>query len=82
MYSMSCLQGDKLADYMLMIGVALILLPLVIVLSVWSAIGVEFHANAIPNEVSNQIITGLGISLLACTYYAESSNYQLHILLS
>ena len=53
MHSLSCMQGNKLADYMLMVGIALIMVPLVIVLSVWSAIGIEFHANAIPNEVSN-----------------------------
>jgi hypothetical protein len=46
------LQGDRLADEMLMTGIALILFPLIIVLSVWSAIGIEFHADTYQNDVS------------------------------
>ena len=46
------MQGDKLADNMLMIGIALTIFPIIIVLSVWSAIGVEFYAYPIQNNVS------------------------------
>ena len=46
------MQGDKLADDMLMIGIALTILPVIIILSIWSAIGVEFHAYSIQNNVS------------------------------
>ena len=46
------MQGDKLADNMLMIGIALTISPIIIILSVWSAIGVEFYAYPIQNNVS------------------------------
>jgi hypothetical protein len=47
------LQGDRLADETLMIGIALILFPLIIALSIWSAIGIEFRADTYQKTVSS-----------------------------
>ena len=77
MHSLTCLQGNKLADYTLMVGIALILVPLVIILSVWSAIGIKFHANAIPNEVLISINNNYYRIRYHCSYVLIMQNLQI-----
>ena len=46
------MQGDKLTNDALMIAIAVSMLPLSVILSVWSAKGTNFHIYSFQNEVN------------------------------
>ena len=47
-----CTQGNKLSDGVLTIGIFIITVPGLIVLIVWSALGIHFDGVMLQNEVS------------------------------
>ena len=49
------MQGNKLADDSLMIGIFLTMFPLFIILTAWSAVGIKFNTRLFPNNVSPRI---------------------------
>ena len=54
-YTITCqtlFQGDKLTEPMLMVGIFVILLPVVIILIAWSALGYSYTGYIEQNEVS------------------------------
>ena len=45
------MQGNQLTDISLTLGILALTVPVFIILTAWSAVGVEFKGRLLPNEV-------------------------------